>query len=40
MRGWFPGQVCHVYLDHKRAELAFLDKLDEAERCAAYQNAY
>lgn len=38
--GWFPGDFAANYVTHKRGELAFLEGMDQAARCAAYEAAY
>ncbi|WP_193176140.1 glutamine synthetase family protein [Oricola nitratireducens] len=40
VKGWFPGDFPAVYAAHKRGELAFLDGMNQEERCAAYESAY
>lgn len=37
---WFGDAVREVYRLHKRGELAFLDGMDESERCARYRAVY
>ena len=39
-RRWFPGDFAAVYIAHKRGELAFLEGMNQAERCAAYEAVY
>lgn len=38
--GWFPGEFAEVYVAHKRGELTYLDGMDTAARCAAYEDIY
>ncbi|HCQ67396.1 MAG TPA: glutamine synthetase [Rhodobacteraceae bacterium] len=38
--GWFPDGFAAVYRAHKQAEIAHLDGMDTAARCAAYEAAY
>ena len=40
VRRWFGDDFVDVYLAHKRAELACLDGLDTAARCAKYADVY
>lgn len=40
VRGWFPGEFAEVYLSHKRGELQHVNRMDEADRYAAYARAY
>ncbi|MES0885186.1 glutamine synthetase family protein [Roseibium sp. SCP14] len=38
--GWFDPQFADVYVAHKKAEAAFLENMDTAQRCAAYEEVY
>ncbi|AUQ55638.1 glutamine synthetase family protein [Phaeobacter inhibens] len=38
--GWFPTDFTSVYVAHKRGELAYLDDMDTAARCAAYEAVF
>ncbi|MCR9111892.1 MAG: glutamine synthetase family protein [Rhodobacteraceae bacterium] len=38
--GWFPKDFAAVYRAHKEGELAHLEGLDTAARCAAYEDTY
>ncbi len=40
VRGWFSPEFTAVYAAHKRAELAFLEGMNQEERCAAYEAVY
>ncbi len=40
VRGWFSGDLVSLYADHKRGELAYLEGMDQAARCAAYEAVY
>ncbi|MCR9212299.1 MAG: glutamine synthetase family protein [Proteobacteria bacterium] len=40
VRSWFSEEFCEIYLSHKRGELEFVASLDEAGKCAAYENVY
>ncbi len=37
---WFPDGYLDAYLRHKRAEIGMVAKLDDAQRCALYSEAY
>jgi len=39
-RAWFPDGYLDAYLRHKRAEIGMVAKLDDAQRCALYSEAY
>lgn len=39
-RAWFGNDFVDLYTDHKRAELAFLAGVDDAERCRRYREVY
>lgn len=38
--GWFPKGFAELYTAHKRCEIAHLDGMTDAERCAAYRDVY
>ncbi|MCB1491024.1 MAG: glutamine synthetase [Rhodobiaceae bacterium] len=38
--GWFPEGFAAIYAAHKRAEMAYLDGMNQKERCAAYESVY
>ena len=38
--GWFPPDFAAVYRAHKAAEIAHLDGMDVARKCAAYEATY
>lgn len=38
--GWFPSGFASVYRAHKTAEIAHLEELDVAGKCAAYEATY
>ncbi|GAB5467125.1 MAG: glutamine synthetase family protein [Rhodospirillales bacterium] len=38
--GWFPPGFAALYRQHKEGELGFLEGLDDAEICAAYEASY
>jgi glutamine synthetase len=38
--GWFDPQFADVYLAHKKAEAAYLENMDTAQRCTAYEEVY
>ncbi len=40
VRDWFPGDFAEIYIAHKRGELAFLESMNQQERCAAYEAVY
>jgi glutamine synthetase len=40
VRSWFPAEFVDVYLAHKKGELACLEGMDTAARCAAYAAVY
>ncbi|WP_319486642.1 glutamine synthetase family protein [uncultured Cohaesibacter sp.] len=40
VRSWFPAEFVDVYLAHKKGELACLEGMDTAARCAAYATVY
>ncbi len=39
-KGWFPKGFAEVYRAHKASEIAHLDGMDTAARCAAYEETY
>lgn len=39
-QGWFPSAFASVYRAHKAAEMAHLDGMDVAGKCAAYEATY
>lgn len=40
VRGWFPPEFASVYLAHKRAEIAHVENMAEADRFSAYKRVY
>ncbi|WP_421983905.1 glutamine synthetase [Roseibium sp.] len=38
--GWFDPDFAAVYVAHKTAEAAFVQGMDTAQKCAAYEDAY
>ena len=38
--GWFPEGFADVYVKHKAGEIAFLQRKDQQEICAAYEAVY
>jgi len=40
VQGWFPDGFVALYRDHKLGEIAYVEGLDVAAQCAAYEKAY